>query len=234
MLEVENLFLDYDGAHALAGVTLEVRTGEVVALVGSNGAGKSSLLKAISGLHRPVHGSVRFDGAQISELAAHRVSRLGIRLVPEGRRLFSQLSVRRNLMLGAYTERDPGTRERDFTTVIELFPVLAERMQQAAGTLSGGEQQMLALGRALMGRPRLLMLDEPSLGVAPKPVAEIFDALVRIRDQGTTVLIVEQDIRRALAFADRAYVLQTGRIVASGPASELMRSDELRRAYLGI
>ncbi len=233
MLEVKDVHLDYDGAVALRGVDLRVARGELVALVGSNGAGKSSLMAGISGLHRPIRGSVRFEGTEISRLPPHKVSGLGIALVPEGRRLFAHLTVMRNLMLGGY-RRDRSERRRDLERVFALFPVLSERTRQPAGTLSGGEQQMLALGRALMARPKLLMLDEPSLGVAPKLVARILDVLGEIRASGTTILLVEQDVRAALEMADRGYVLQSGRVVTSGEAEELRESEEVRRAYLGI
>jgi branched-chain amino acid transport system ATP-binding protein len=234
MLEVRGLTLDYAGAVALRGVDLTVEEGELVALVGANGAGKTSLLSAVSGLHRPIGGSVRFRGTEISSLPAHRIARLGIALVPEGRRLFAQQTVRQNLMLGAYHERNERARTASLDRVHELFPILAERADQRAGTLSGGEQQMVALGRALMGKPRLLMLDEPSLGIAPKFAQLIFGVLAEIRASGTTLLLVEQNLRAALALADRAYVLQTGAIVMSGPAAELAESDDVRRSYLGL
>jgi len=234
MLEVSGLTLDYGGAVALRGVDLAVDEGELVALVGANGAGKTSLLAAVSGLHRPVGGSVRFKGAEIGGLAAHRIARLGVALVPEGRRLFSHQTVRENLMLGAYHERDDGVRRKQLDHVHELFPILAERAGQRAATLSGGEQQMVALGRALMSRPTLLMLDEPSLGIAPIYAQMIFGVLDRIRQDGTTMLLVEQNLRAALALADRAYVLQTGAVVQSGPAGELAESDDVRRSYLGL
>jgi branched-chain amino acid transport system ATP-binding protein len=234
MLEVRGLTLDYAGAVALRGVDITVDEGELVALVGANGAGKTSLLSAVSGLHRPIGGSVRFRGTEISSLPAHRIARLGVALVPEGRRLFAQQTVRQNLMLGAYHERNEQARTASLHRVHELFPILADRADQRAGTLSGGEQQMVALGRALMGKPRLLMLDEPSLGIAPKFAQLIFGVLAEIRASGTTLLLVEQNLRAALALADRAYVLQTGAIVMSGPAAELAESDDVRRSYLGL
>jgi branched-chain amino acid transport system ATP-binding protein len=234
MLEVRGLTVDYAGVIALRGVDLQVAEGELVALVGANGAGKTSLLAAISGLHRPIGGTVRFCGEEIATLPAHRVARLGVALVPEGRRLFAHQTVRQNLLLGAYHERDPRVRQASLHRVHELFPILAERADQKAGTLSGGEQQMVALGRALMGRPRLLMLDEPSLGISPKYAQQIFEVLADIRASGTTMLLVEQNLRAALALADRAYVLQTGSIVMSGVAAELAESDDVRRSYLGL
>lgn len=234
MLTVRELRLNYAGAIALDGVNVDVQEGELVTLVGANGAGKSSLLAAISGLHRPVEGSICLQGSEISSLPAHRISRLGVALVPEGRRLFAQLSVERNLLLGDFRGRDPQRRATQLEQVFQLFPVLAKRLSQPAGTLSGGEQQMLALGRALMGRPQLLMLDEPSLGVAPKLASSIFAALAQINEDGTTVLLIEQNVRRALELADRGYVIQSGRVVTSGAARDLLDSDQVRRAYLGI
>lgn len=233
MLSVTDLRVDYDGVVALRGVDLTVQAGELVALVGANGAGKSTLLAAVSGLHRPVRGSVTFLGEDIAALPAHKVARRGAVLVPEGRRLFAQQTVRQNLLLGGY-HRDAAECEADLARVYQLFPVLAERAGQRAGTLSGGEQQMVALGRALMSRPKLLMLDEPSLGLSPKFTKMIFDVLREIRAAGTTMLLVEQNLRAALELADRAYVLQTGAIVMSGPADELANSSEVRRSYLGL
>lgn len=234
MLTVKDLYLDYQGSVALAGVDMEVRQGETVALVGANGAGKSSLLAAISGLHRPVKGSIQFEGLELSMLPAYRITPLGIALVPEGRHLFPYLSVRRNLMLGAYCRSSKAELREDLGYLFGLLPTLEERIDQKAGTLSGGEQQMLALGRALMGRPRLLMLDESSLGVAPIVVTRMFELLRKVRDRGTTILLVEQNLQLALEFADRAYVLQTGRVVLSGNTQELLESQEVRRAYLGL
>jgi len=233
MLTVTDLHVDYAGVVALRGVDLQVRPGELVALVGANGAGKSTLLSAVSGLHRPVRGTVTFLGDDISGLPAYRIARRGAVLVPEGRRLFGQQSVRQNLLLGGYHRTGP-ERESDLARVYELFPILAERSGQRAGTLSGGEQQMVALGRALMSRPKLLMLDEPSLGISPKFTKMIFEVLAEIRRTGTTMLLVEQNLRAALDLADRAYVLQTGAVVMSGPADELAESDEVRRSYLGL
>ncbi|HEX5494444.1 MAG TPA: ABC transporter ATP-binding protein [Mycobacteriales bacterium] len=234
MLELTDVRLDYAGAMALAGVSLRLDPGELVSLVGSNGAGKTSLLAAISGLHRPIGGRVLFAGQDITRRRPHDVARLGLTLVPEGRRLFAHQSVRSNLILGAYRHRDPRYRAETMDRVFTMFPVLRDRLDQAAGTLSGGEQQMLALGRALMSRPRLLMLDEPSLGVAPKLAAQIFQAVGQIRDEGMTVLLVEQNLRAAMRLSDRLYVLQTGSVVLSGTPAELESSDMVRRAYLGL
>lgn len=234
MLTVEDLALDYGGVVALRGVGLTVAEGEMVALVGANGAGKTSLLAAVSGLHRPVTGRIEFLGTDVTKLPAHRIAHLGVALVPEGRRLFAHQTVLQNLMLGAYHQRDAAERVASLERIYELFPVLGERLDQRAGTLSGGEQQMVALGRALMMRPRLLMLDEPSLGISPKYTQMIFGVLAEIRKQGTTILLVEQNLRAALNLADRAYVLQTGAIVMSGPADELAGSAEVRKSYLGL
>lgn len=233
MLKVRDLRLDYGGVVALHGVDLDVEEGELVALVGANGAGKSSLLAAASGLHRPIGGTVMFKGVDVTQMPAHMVARLGAVLVPEGRHLFVHQTVLQNLHLGAYYQ-PPDRLAADLDRVYQLFPILAERAAQRAGTLSGGEQQMVALGRALMSRPRLLMLDEPSLGIAPKYTKMIFDVLTEIRAGGTTMLLVEQNLRAALELADRAYVLQTGSIVASGAASVLSASEDIRRAYLGL
>jgi branched-chain amino acid transport system ATP-binding protein len=233
MLKVRNLRLDYSGVIALKGVDLDVQEGELVALVGANGAGKSSLLAAVSGLHRPIGGEVMFKGVDVTAMPAHKVARLGAVLVPEGRHLFVHQTVLQNLRLGAYNQ-PLDQQAADLDRVYRLFPILAQRAAQRAGTLSGGEQQMVALGRALMSRPRLLMLDEPSLGISPKYTQMIFEVLREIRASGTTMLLVEQNLRAALEMADRAYVLQTGSIVASGPADQLSESADIRRAYLGL
>ena len=234
LLEVRELEVDYDGAEALRGISLDVREGEIVSLVGANGAGKTTLLATIAGLKRPRRGTVTFRGVEITGLSAERVARLGVALVPEGRRLFARLPVWRNLLLGAYLKRDRAWRERGQAQVFELFPVLRERRLQPAGTLSGGEQQMLAIGRALMSGPELLLLDEPSLGIAPLLIERIFAALEEINRRGITMLLVEQRVQQALKLAARGYVLQTGRVVLSGSSRELLESDEVRRAYLGL
>ncbi len=234
LLEVRELEVDYDGAEALRGISLDVRDGEIVSLVGANGAGKTTLLATIAGLKRPRRGTVAFRGVEITGLSAERVARLGVALVPEGRRLFARLPVWRNLLLGAYLKRDSAWRERGQAQVFELFPVLRERRLQPAGTLSGGEQQMLAIGRALMSGPELLLLDEPSLGIAPLLIERIFAALEEINRRGITILLVEQRVQQALKLAARGYVLQTGRVVLSGSSRELLESDEVRRAYLGL
>ncbi len=233
MLQLEGLSASYRGLKALQGISLTVNAGEIVTVVGANGAGKSTLLKSIAG-QVTTEGAIRFQETAIDGLASHRISRLGINLVPEGRRLFPRLSVIDNLKLGAYAKRGDPDRFKPLDLVFELFPRLGERLKQRAGTLSGGEQQMLAIGRALMTQPRLLMLDEPSQGIMPRLVDDIFAAVTRIRSLGVTILLVEQRLAEALSIADRAYVLQTGQIVMSGPAAEIAGNDEVRRAYLGI
>ena len=233
-LVVRDLTAGYGGVPALHGVSLEVRPGEMVALLGANGAGKSTLLRAVSGLLRASRGSVEFQGSAIERSPAHEIVRKGMAHVPEGRRLFGRLSVRDNLLLGAYGQRDEASREDGLARVHALFPVLAERGAQTASTLSGGEQQMLAIGRALMSRPSMLLLDEPSIGIAPKLVTRIFEALREINQRGVTILVVEQNVRAALTYAQRGYVLQTGRVVAEGVPGDLLQGDLVRKAFLGI
>ena len=232
MLHIEGLNASYRGLKALQGVSLDVAKGEIVAVVGANGAGKTTLLKSIAGLVT-TEGRIDFDGQDLRRLKPHMVSRAGVGLVPEGRRLFPRLSVEDNLRLGAYAITG-ADRFKPLELVFNLFPRLQERLPQRAETLSGGEQQMLAIGRALMSQPRLLMLDEPSQGIMPKLVDDIFRAIQRIRDLGMTVLLVEQRLVEALEIADRAYVLQTGRIVMSGPAAEIAANKAVRQAYLGL
>jgi branched-chain amino acid transport system ATP-binding protein len=236
LLEVRDVRVSYQtGVLALQGVSLEVRAGEAIALVGANGAGKTTLLKSIAGLLPVSSGEVRFAGQRIDGVDAPDRVALGIALVPEGRRLFSRLSVAENLRLGTFRDRDPRRRQELLERVYALFPVLAQRAQQRAGTLSGGEGQMLSIARALMSGPRFLMLDEPSLGIMPRIVDAIMDVLQALhRQQGLTTLLVEQNVPAALAVADRGYVLQTGRIVAEGTSRTLLDSDLVRRAYLGM
>ncbi len=237
LLTLKNVDVFYGKIHAARRVSLHVKAGEIVALIGGNGAGKTTLLTAVSGLLRPAGGEIALAGESILGLAPERVVRLGLSHVPEGRLVFSPLSVEDNLRLGAYTRRGREGREaaaRTLARIYEMFPVLAERRAQAAGTLSGGEQQMLALGRALMAGPRLLLLDEPGMGLAPLVVRDIFRLIVRLRDElGLTVLLVEQNARSALRIADRGYVLETGRIILQGPADELLANKDVQRAYLG-
>ncbi len=233
LLRMENVQTYYGHIHALQGISLEVHVGEVVTLLGSNGAGKSTTLKTISGLLHPRTGAIEFDGVDISRTPAHQLVKLGISQAPEGRRIFSRMTVLENLHMGAYTRRDRNALGSDFDRVFTLFPRLQERRTQAAGTMSGGEQQMLAIGRALMARPKLLLLDEPSMGLAPILVEQIFDIIRDINLQGTTILVVEQNALMALGVANRGYILQTGKIVLAGAASELIKDPEVRRAYLG-
>ncbi len=231
MLELSGIEVRYGGIRALKGVDLAVEQGEVVALLGGNGAGKTTTLRTISGLVKPVAGTVSFEGRVITGMPAHKIVALGVSHVPEGRRIFPQMSVFENLRMGAYQRK--GSLQEDISRIFRLFPVLEERRKQNGGTLSGGEQQMLAIGRALMSRPRLLLLDEPSMGLAPLIVAKIFDIIRDIREQGTTVLLVEQNAAQALELADRGYVLEVGTVVMSDSASSLLRDDRVRAAYLG-
>ena len=233
LLEVRDLHLAYGRIRALQGITLVVRAGEIVTLVGPNGAGKSSLLRTIAGVHRPDAGSVHALGRRIDGEPVEALVRQGIVLVPEGRATLRHLTVRENLVLGAYVRRD-GEIETDLARVLGRFPRLAERLGQKAGTLSGGEQQMCAIGRGLMARPRLLMLDEPSLGLAPVVVKQIFEVLAQINREGTTILLVEQNVARALGLAHRGYVLENGRIALSGPRDALLASGHIKQAYLGL
>ena len=234
MLAAHELTTAYHGLVAISDVSIEVAKGEIVCVAGANGAGKSTLLKSIAGMERPRSGKVMFDGERIDGLAPHLVTGRGIAFVPENRRLFPRLSVRDNLRLGSYLFRKRPDREAPLTLVDALFPRLSERLDQRAETLSGGEQQMLAIARALMTRPRLLMLDEPSQGIMPKLVDEIFAAITEIRRTGTTVLIVEQRLTECLEIADRAYVLQTGRVMMKGSAAEVRDNAGVRQAYLGL
>jgi branched-chain amino acid transport system ATP-binding protein len=234
MLSVRDVTTAYQGLVAISDVTIDVAKGEIVAVCGANGAGKSTLIKTIAGAERPRAGSVTFDGARIDGVAQHLITARGIAYVPENRRLFPRLSVEDNLRLGSYMYRGKPDREAPLKLVFELFPRLAERLEQRAETLSGGEQQMLAIGRALMTRPTLLMLDEPSQGIMPKLVDEIFQAVKKIRDTGMTVLIVEQRMSEVLEIADRAYILQTGRVQMQGNAADIMGNPDVRKAYLGL
>lgn len=233
MLTINDINVFYGAIHAIKGVSLEVNEGEIVTLIGANGAGKSTILRTISGLLKPKTGSIQFEGQEIAGMPAHEIVKTGISQVPEGRRIFAEMTVLENLELGAFTRKDKDGIKADMELVFDRFPRLKERIGQLAGTLSGGEQQMLAMGRALMSRPRLLLLDEPSMGLAPLLIKEIFAIIQDINKTGTTVLLVEQNANMALSIAHRAYVLETGRITLSGDARELAASDEVRKAYLG-
>jgi branched-chain amino acid transport system ATP-binding protein len=232
VLRIDGLHVFYGEIHALKGLALEVCRGEIVALLGNNGAGKTTTLRAVSGLLTPRQGTITLEDSPLVGVPAHDVVRRGVAHVPEGRRIFNRLTVRENLMMGAYPRHD-GDIPADLERVLDLFPRLQERLTQVAGTLSGGEQQMLAIGRALMARPRLLLLDEPSMGLAPVLVEQIFETIRNINRQGTTILLVEQNAAIALEVADRGYVLETGHVVLSGPATTLAENPDVRRAYLG-
>ena len=233
MLEVKDLEVYYGMIQAIKGLSFEVNEGEVIALIGANGAGKTTILHTITGLLSPTKGSVIFEGKDITKIPAHKIVSLGMAHVPEGRRVFAELSVYQNLKMGAYTRKDKDEIEKTLETVYKRFPRLKERQNQLAGTLSGGEQQMLAMGRALMSKPRIILMDEPSMGLSPILVNEIFDIIQSVSASGTTVLLVEQNAKKALSIADRAYVLETGKIVMSGDADELMNDDSIKKAYLG-
>lgn len=232
ILKVDNINVYYGAIHAIKGISFEVNEGEIVTLIGANGAGKSTTLQTVSGLLRSRTGSIEFNGENISHVPAHKLVYKGLAQVPEGRRIFLQMSVEENLEMGAFTQKNAGI-DADIESVYEQFPRLRERKKQIAGTLSGGEQQMLAMGRALMSHPKLLMLDEPSMGLAPILVEQIFDIIRQLHKKGTTILLVEQNAQMALSVADRAYVLETGKITLSGTGKELAESDEVRKAYLG-
>jgi branched-chain amino acid transport system ATP-binding protein len=233
MLKIDNINVYYGAIHAIKGISLEVNEGEIVTLIGANGAGKSTILRTVSGLLKPKTGEINFEGKNIAGMPAQNIVKLGISQVPEGRRVFANMTVLENLELGAYIRSDKQGIKDDMNVVFERFPRLSERLTQLAGTLSGGEQQMLAMGRALMSRPRLLLLDEPSMGLAPLLVKEIFSIIKDINATGTTILLVEQNANMALSIANTAYVLETGRITLSGSAKELAASEEIRKAYLG-
>jgi branched-chain amino acid transport system ATP-binding protein len=233
MLEIKDLHTYYGNIHALKGLSLKVEQGEIVTLIGSNGAGKTTTLRTIQGLIRPRQGEIRFEGNSLNSLSAQAIVRLGISQSPEGRLIFPRMSVQENLEMGAFSRRDTLGIKSDTERVLHLFPRLRERINQKGGTLSGGEQQMLAIGRAMMARPRLLLLDEPSMGLAPMLVTQIFAIVRDINEQGTTILLVEQNARMALTVAHRGYVLQTGQIVLAGSAKDLQTNETVRKAYLG-
>lgn len=233
MLEVKDLNVHYGVIHALKGISLEVRQGEIVALIGANGAGKTTLLHAISGIQKKSSGDILFEGSSLNKAGVRKIVSQGITQVPEGRRIFSGMSVYENLMMGAFLRKDKEGIKADLKNIYSRFPILEKRSGQDASTLSGGEQQMLAMGRALMARPKILLLDEPSMGLAPILVKEIFRIIREINEQGTTILLVEQNARMALSIADRAYVMETGNIVLSGTGEELAQSPDIQKAYLG-
>ncbi|HIY18565.1 MAG TPA: ABC transporter ATP-binding protein [Candidatus Blautia avistercoris] len=233
MLEVKDLEVYYGVIQAIKGVSFQVNKGEVIALIGANGAGKTTILHTITGLLSPKKGSVMFEGTDITKVPAHKIVSMGMAHVPEGRRVFADLSVYENLKMGAYTRKDKAEIEESLKQIYERFPRLEERKNQMAGTLSGGEQQMLAMGRALMSRPQIILMDEPSMGLSPILVNEIFNIIESVSKSGTTVLLVEQNAKKALSIADRAYVLETGNIVMEGKAKDLLEDDSIKKAYLG-
>ncbi|HIY56229.1 MAG TPA: ABC transporter ATP-binding protein [Candidatus Dorea merdavium] len=233
MLTIKDLEVYYGVIQAIKGVSFEVNQGEVIALIGANGAGKTTILHTITGLLAPKNGSVVFEGKELTKMPAHKIVSLGMAHVPEGRRVFADLSVYENLRMGAYTRKDRNEIEETMEKVYQRFPRLKERRNQMAGTLSGGEQQMLAMGRALMSKPKILLMDEPSMGLSPIMVNEIFSIIQEVSDSGTTVLLVEQNAKKALSIADRGYVLETGNIVLEGKASDLLNNDSIKKAYLG-
>ena len=233
MLEIKDLYVRYGMIEAIKGISFEVRDGEIATLIGSNGAGKTTTMHAISGLLKPASGSIMLDGVELTKTPNHKIVSMGLAQVPEGRRVFAQQTVEENLLLGAYARKDKDGIQKDLEHVYDLFPRLLERKKQLAGTLSGGEQQMLAMARALMSRPKILLMDEPSMGLSPLLVKEIFHIIQDINKDGTTILLVEQNAKMALAIADRAYVLETGKISLEGTGEELSASEEVRKAYLG-
>lgn len=235
MLEIRSLSVRFDSFYALREVSLDVDEGEIVVLLGANGAGKSTLFRAISGLHPPASGSIHFEGREVTRLPAHRLVSEGVAQAPEGKHLFPESSVRKNLILGGYVRRDqPDVVQQTMDEVYDLFPVLKEKARDPAGNLSGGQQQMLAIGRALMARPRLLLLDEPSLGLAPLVVDEVFESILEINARGTSVLLAEQNANAALKVAGRGYVIEEGRVAIEGDREELMDNPEVRKAYIGV
>ena len=233
LLRVTDLKVNYGVIPALKGISFNVEAGEVIALIGANGAGKTTILRTVTGLVEAASGTIEFDGKNITKTPAHKIVEMGMAHVPEGRRVFPELTVLQNLMLGAYIRKEAQEKAQTLEEVYEHFPRLKEREKQLAGTLSGGEQQMLAMGRALMSRPKIILMDEPSMGLSPIFVGEIFNIIEKVSSQGTTVLLVEQNAKKALSIADRAYVLETGSIVMSGNADDLLHDDSIRKAYLG-
>jgi branched-chain amino acid transport system ATP-binding protein len=233
LLDVKDIHVFYGNIEAVKGMSFHVNRGEIVCLIGANGAGKTTTLRTVSGLLKPAEGAIFYDGQRVDLLPAHQIVNLGVAQSPEGRRIFPRMSVRENLDMGAFIRRDAAGQREDMDRIMELFPILKERARQAAGTLSGGEQQMLAMGRALMARPKLLLLDEPSMGLAPIVVQRIFDTIGDINSQGVTILLVEQNAAQALSLAHRGYVIETGKIVLEDAASSLLENEQVRKAYLG-
>ena len=233
LLEINDLCVNYGMITALKGISFEVNEGEIVTLIGANGAGKTTTMQSIMGLIHPSHGEIYYDGQKINGIPSHKIVKLGMTQVPEGRRIFSELTVYENLLMGAYTRTDKDGIEKDFKDIYTLFPRLEERRNQIAGTLSGGEQQMLAMGSAIMSKPKLLMLDEPSMGLSPLLVDQVFEIIKHFHETGTTILLVEQNANKSLAISDRAYVLENGKIVLTGTCKELLASEEIKKAYLG-
>jgi branched-chain amino acid transport system ATP-binding protein len=233
LLDIDDVHVFYDNIEALKGISLGVEAGQIVTLVGANGAGKTTTLRAVSGLLHPRRGEIRFDGERLGDYAPHEIATMGVLHVPEGRRIFARLTVEENLAMGAFTRRDRDLVAEDRERMLALFPRLRERLKQVAGTLSGGEQQMVATARALMGRPTLLLMDEPSMGLSPVMVEQVFETIRTINQQGVTILLVEQNALMALGIADQAYVMESGRIVLSGPGKELLDDEKVQRAYLG-
>ena len=233
LLKIEDLHTNYGAIHALKGISLEVNEGEIVCLIGSNGAGKTTLVNSIVGIVKSSSGTITFDGKDITHVPAHAMTKEGIGISPEGREVFPELTVEENLRIGAFVVKDENKIKESYERVYELFPRLKERITQQAGTLSGGEQQMLAMGRALMSQPKIILMDEPSMGLSPIFVNEIFDIIKEVSESGTTVLLVEQNAKKALSIADRAYVLETGRITLEGKASDLLHDESVQKAYLG-
>ena len=233
LLEVKDLEVFYGVIQAIKGISFEVNKGEIVTLIGANGAGKTTTMQSIMGLIHPKAGTITYNGQVINGIPSHKIVKMGMTQVPEGRRIFSELTVYENLLMGAYTEKDKDKIKADLEYIYELFPRLSERKNQIAGTLSGGEQQMLAMGRAIMSHPDLLMLDEPSMGLSPLLVDQVFDIIKHFHENGTTILLVEQNANKSLAISDRAYVLENGKIVLSGTGEELLASEEIKKAYLG-
>lgn len=233
LLEIKDLEVYYGVIQALKGISFEVNSGEIVTLIGANGAGKTTAMQSIMGLIPAKHGKIIYDGKEINKIPPHKIVEMGMTQVPEGRRVFQELTVYENLLMGAYTQKDTKVIKKDIENIYTMFPRLGERKNQVAGTLSGGEQQMLAMGRAMMSHPKLLMLDEPSMGLSPLLVDQVFQIIKRFHSEGTTVLLVEQNAGKSLEISDRAYVLENGKIVLSGTGKELMQSEEIKKAYLG-